>query len=256
MTFDTYHWQGVHLGDAPLDEARAELESSRDPETVSRAFLTLLRSDRTAAIGVALDHYDYAEMSSRHGTGNPYSPFAGEVLDKARQLLRQAPLPADESGIDEAGANHASALGAMLNLAEETDAEPVASALAGATGVSVREAGLSAACTVMERSTTPNPVLAETLTGIVHDAGRPGKERAAALDALAGSAADQITEVLLRALEIDDLDVQVSAAFNLAHLDSTRFHPLLERLVATWPANVPYPGSEVIDMLHESSSKG
>jgi uncharacterized protein with PIN domain len=256
MTFDTYHWHGVHLGDAELERARAELASSRDTETLSRAFLTLLRSDRTAAIGAALDHYDYAEMSSRHGTGNPFSPYVAEVLDKARQLLRQSPLPADESGIDEDGANHASALGAMLNLAEEKDAELVATALAGASGASVRAAGMSAACTVMERSATPNPALADTLTNIVFDAGRPGKQRAAALDALAGSTSDQTTNLLLQATEIDDLDVQISAAYNLAHLDLARYHALLERLVATWPADVPYPGSDVLDMLHEVGEEG
>ncbi|MFK0246911.1 hypothetical protein ACIQUM_19605 [Amycolatopsis azurea] len=249
MTFYSYHWHGIHLEDPKLERARTGLASSHDPETTTHTFLTLLRSDRTAAIGIALDNYDYAETSSRHGTGNLFSPYAAEVLEKARLLLRQPPLPANESGTGEDGANHASALLAMLNLAEEEDAGPVAAALAGAAGANVRQAAMSTACTVMERSTTPNHVLVDTLTDIIFDAACAGKQRAAALDALAGSKSGHITDLLLRATEVDDLNVQVSAAYNLAHADLERHRALLERLVSTWPTEVPYPGTDVLDML-------
>jgi hypothetical protein len=247
MTFDTYHWQCVPLRDAELENARAELASLGDNQV--HAFLRLLRSGSTAAVGSALDHYDYAEMSSRHGAGNPFHPHAGEVLEKARDLLRQPPLPADGSSVDEDGANHASALGAMLNLAEERDAELVAAALLGATGPCVRKAAIMTATTVIERSAAPGPALVDALRAVVDDDGLPGRERAEALDALGGSNSAATTDVLLRAGDSEDLDVQVGAAWNLAHLDLRQYRPLLERIVATWPADVPYPGSEVLDLL-------
>jgi hypothetical protein len=250
MTFNTYHWHGVPLGDPGLEHARAELAAPASREALISAFLTLLRSARTSAVGTALDHYAYAEAFSRHGFGNPFEPHADELLEKARDLLRQPPLPADQSGVDEDGANHASALCAMLNLAEEEDADLVAAALAGATGPNVCGAGMTTAGRVLRRSTVAAPALVAVLREIAEDVGRPSRERAEALDALGRSTSEQAMDVLLIAVDSDDLVIQVNAAWNLAHADLDRYRPLLERVVATWPADAPYPGSDVLDLLH------
>lgn len=85
-------------------------------------FLTLLRSGDQAAVGIALDTYQQADADSRFGGEPMYGEHRAEVLQAARELLRQPPSPADMSPHMGAGANHASALNAMMNLAGEQGA--------------------------------------------------------------------------------------------------------------------------------------
>lgn len=251
MTFHTYYWHDVPMDSPEFDHARTELASPASEAIRVRAFLTLLHSDRTAAIGTALDHYDYADSSSRHGSDNPFAAHADEVLQKARQLLRQPPLPAAELGTSEDGVNHASALGAMLNLAQSDDADLIAAALEGATGPSARATGLAAGRTAMENSAIQNPRLVTAVSKILFDPESPRDERIAALRALGSNSSDETDNAVLRALESEDLYLQIHAAFILAHRDTDRYRELLEPRVLAWPIEAPYPASDVIDLLHE-----
>lgn len=244
MTFNTYYWHRSELGDPELDNARAVLASPTDAASCEHAFLMLLRSGTTAAIGTALDHYDYAEAFGRHGFGNLFAAHSQEVLDRARDLLRQPPLRGD----DEDGVNHASALGVMLNLAQAEDAELIAAVLEEATGVGARDAALSAARRALDRAAVPNPRLVNILSEIVFDDARPTSERTSALTAVGDVAVD----VVLRAIELDDLHLQGHAAWVLAYRDLDRYRALLERVVATWPDDPPYPGSEAFELLREN----
>ncbi|MFI0710324.1 hypothetical protein ACH4SK_06650 [Streptomyces inhibens] len=85
------------------------------------AFRTLLHSGHTAAAGIALDHFQYSDALTRFGGESVVEQYAPEVLTVARGLLRQPPAPEDDSTT--AGANHASALNAMMNIAEAADAD-------------------------------------------------------------------------------------------------------------------------------------
>lgn len=251
MRFNTYHWHGCVLGDPVLERARDELASvSRGLARVS-AFEALLRSGNTAAISIALDHYAHAESSSRHGTGNLFAPYAREVLEHARELLRQPALPASASGAEEDGANHASALGAMLNLAEAEDVELITQALERTATPNVQFTGAMAAKTAVEKSTEPNDRLVDTLARILMDESIHMEQRKAALSALSAARSPRAIESIVQATEQSDLRLQASAALILADRYLAMHRALIEQLVASWPENAPYPASEVIEILEE-----
>lgn len=255
MTFNTYYWHGSKLADPSLETAREELNSSQDATSRKNAFLVLLRSDHPAAVGTAFDHYDYAESSSRHGSENIFSGYAPEVLHRAREILQQPPLPAEVSGAEEDGANHASALGAMLNLAQPEDSELITKALTEQPrNPGVFEAATSVARTSLERSAVPDQLLLDALSRIVFDDASPATDRTTALRALGGARSPQATELIVRASGIDKLKIQTHAAGILAHQDINQHRALLERLVTSWPDDAPYPAADVIDMLNEAQS--
>ncbi|MFC5752013.1 hypothetical protein [Actinomadura rugatobispora] len=83
-----------------------------------RPMLELLRSGDTVAMGIALDHIQHSWALSRFGGDVPYEDLAGEVLECARTLLRRPPTPAALSPQTGEGANHASALNAMMRRGE------------------------------------------------------------------------------------------------------------------------------------------
>ena len=253
MSFNTYYWHGSPLDDPSLETAREEVRSWKDLAARKKAFLVLLRSAHPVAVGTALDHYDYAESSSRHGSANIFSDYAPEVLDRAREILQQAPLPAEVTGAEEDGANHASALGAMLNLALPEDSELIAKALEEQPrNPSVFEAATMAARTSLERSAVPDQRLLDALGRVVFDDASPTADRTTALRALGGARSPQAAELIIRACDIDKLEIQAHAAALLAHQDINQHRALLERLVASWPDNAPYPASDVSDMLNEA----
>ncbi|MFB6984463.1 hypothetical protein [Streptomyces sp. NPDC056304] len=81
-----------------------------------------------------MDYYQSYDAMWRHGIENPFEQFDAEVLTSARQLLRQPPVvAARQREAKEDGANHASALAAMMNLAEPGDADLIAESLNSAT---------------------------------------------------------------------------------------------------------------------------
>jgi hypothetical protein len=250
MAFHTYYWHGSPMGDPELERARAELSEPSNAEAFESAFLALLRSGWIPAIGTALDHYDYADSTSRYGSRNALAAHADEVREQARNLLRGPPLPAEAVGASEDGANHASALGALANLAEPEDADLVADAVTTATTPSVSSAATSAARTVLERSDQPSVRLIGLLGSIAADPNVPTDERIAALRALGGAKSTDAEDLVLRAIGSDDLDLQVNAALLLAHHNLDRHRALLENVAGNWPEHPPYPADDVLDLLH------
>lgn len=117
MIFNSYHWRRSVLSTPELERARGQVSATRD----RASFALLLRSNDMAAVGVAFDQYQYGEASSRWGSSNPFAEYQDEVAARAREILRG--LPSSNSSGAQSGANHASALNALSNLAEPEDAE-------------------------------------------------------------------------------------------------------------------------------------
>ncbi|MEU1372439.1 hypothetical protein ABZ442_02090 [Streptomyces triculaminicus] len=252
MTFNTYHWWGCELGDADLESARDELASgSGDVD----AFLTLLRSENTAAVGTALDHYHHAEAMRRHGLSNPFAEQEAEVLARAREILSRPPEPRAETGAEEEWADHASALLALQNLAVPEDSDLIASALQLAGTANAKDAAVSAAHAVLRRSPTPPWGLLDTLTAIVFDDSAPLDDRLGALKAFGDAEFKEAVDVLTRALGIAEFDLQAEAALALAGRHPVPHRDLVEMTVAAWPAVAPWPADAVRDALRDDSQE-
>ncbi|MDO0931820.1 hypothetical protein QQY66_09045 [Streptomyces sp. DG2A-72] len=250
--FGTYHWQGVKLGDPALDAARSELASPSDEDAALRAFVDLLRSGVTAAVGIALDHYHYAISMERHGFGNVLRDFDQEVLQRARQILRDAPSAASETGASMKGRDSASALLIMINRAEVEDSESIARVLDAPPNYDAESAAFRSAGRILQLSAGVDERLVTALTRVVFDDGRDVDDRLEALQALSKSSSPQALADFRRALELNDLELQATAARALAKHDLVSHRSLIEAKAATWPEDAPYPASDVRDILAES----
>jgi hypothetical protein len=253
MSFDSYYWADVDFADQALDAARAELAEPTADQAELAAFRTLLGADSAAANGIALDQYRYAEASNRFGTDNPFESEADAVLERARAMLDQPPIPRGVSGARIAGANHASALAAMLNLAQPQDAARITRALDQATDSNLRENALQAAMTVADRSTTVDAKLVEAVARAVDDPGWPSWDREQALRALYLTAPAEAVARARKLLRASDLKIRVRAAWVMAEDDLEGNRQLLTKLIAGWPEDAPYPAFEVRQMLEENA---
>lgn len=250
MTFDSYHWQRATLGTPELERARALVSTTND----RASFELLLRSNETAAVGIALDQYQYGEATSRWGTPNPFAEHSAEVAARARVMLREPPSPETQQA--NAGANHASALTALTNLIEPEDASFVVPALTHTPTADLRSAATTAAGRVLEKaSTTSAPPVAAleemvaALEKMVFDDALTTRERIDALSSLACGASTRVTNVLLRVLENPEVKLQAHAALHLLDRDQGVHRPVVERVARTWPAEPPYPAEDVLEAL-------
>jgi hypothetical protein len=250
MTFDSYHWHGARTGTPALERARERLASSHD----RAAFELLLRSGDPVAAGIALDQYSYADASTRHGTDNPYAGFSDEVFARAREILRGPPSPASLGA--EPGANHASALGALLNAAEPEDSELIVCALEQASTVNLRFAAAFTAGTALEKSPSPDERLVAALAGILLDETTVDLDsRRAAVSALGGARSAAATDALLRATRVSDISLQASAALHLLDRDLHAHRAHVEALARSWPEDPPYPAGDVFELLAEAATE-
>jgi hypothetical protein len=248
MTFDSYHWREATLGTPELETARALVSMTQD----RASFEILLRSGDVAAVGIALDQYQYGEATSRWGTANPFADYSAEVAARAREFLREPPTP--ESDRAHAGANHASALTALTNLIDANDAALVAQALAHASTPDLRCAAILAAGGVLEKKSGPDEQLIAALEGMIFDDGVADGERLDALTSLARASSARVTNMLLRALHLQDVKLQAHAALNLLDREQGAHRAAVETAVRTWPVDPPYPASEVFDLLGDGGS--
>ncbi|MGI5200173.1 hypothetical protein ACQEU6_22380 [Spirillospora sp. CA-108201] len=216
------------LENVNLDWALAELRAPTSKDSYLRAFGILLHSEY---VSEALDEYQDAVTRSRFAGGNPLEPFADEVLVAARGMLRRLPASSEE------GVDHVHALRAMMNLAGAEDADLIADALEGATDVNVREAGIFAASAALQDGPVPNPRLLAVVGGMVFDETLDIAERCDALSALNGVEAPEVDDLLVRATESDELELQIGAALHLVLPSRIQVHrERVERLVASWPS--------------------
>ncbi|MEV0353479.1 hypothetical protein AB0H88_47660 [Nonomuraea sp. NPDC050680] len=247
--YGSYYWTHPRFSDERLMSACAALQA--DVAETWRGsispFLTLLRSGDQAALGIALDVYQRSGALSRFGGDPLYGEHQAEALQAARELLRQPPSPADMSPYTGAGANHASALNAMMNIAEEQDCDLIADALEQTTNPAVVEAAASAAdAASFHTDGPPHPRLLALVAAYIDDADHPLDLRVRMLSALGRSQASEATEHLLRALDRPEVEIQIQAAIGLANGDRLESHrEILERVAASWPRNTLYMAEEV-----------
>jgi hypothetical protein len=247
MMFDSYYWHAARV--------RPELEPARERLALGNdrvAFAQLLRSGDPVAVAIALDHYRRADASIRHGTPNPFEDHRDEVVAAAREVLRGAP---SEEGEDvAAGSNHASALGALMNLAEPEDATLVVAALERVSTSELRLVAAAAASTLLERSHHPDERLIAALEAIALDdaVGRDAREAAASAVGRTRSAA--ATQALLCVLRTREVWLQAVAALHLLDSDRRAHRALVEQVVRNWPEPPPYPGGEVLELLAEADA--
>jgi hypothetical protein len=251
--FHSFHWTGCRLDAGELREAHTELMDPTGAEPYLRAFRTLLDSGNPVAVGIALDHFQYSDALTRFGGTSLYARYERQVLSVARTVLRQPPTEAGDATF--AGANHASALNAMMNLARAGDAGLIADALAMATDLNVRYAACLAAGTALADSPEPDPGLVAVLGAVVFDDRLDVRyERSPAVGALFEADSPAATDILVRATELPELELQVEAALGLTMPTRLPAHrERLHRLVASWPDDAGYRADEVREALAEDA---
>jgi hypothetical protein len=191
-------------------------------------FRARLESDDLGVVRECLDDYQTAQANTRWGVENPYEPLADEVHGAARRLL----------GPDRSGRERSIALTMLWHLGEADDAGLVADVLEGAVDEEVREMALFAAGTVFTQSEEPDRRLFELIAAMALDEGLEVRERRNAMRALADLEVPEVAELILRLSESPELELQVCAAVCLGSPRQVRRHrALLERLVASWPAD-------------------
>ncbi|HEX8115015.1 MAG TPA: hypothetical protein VF516_45115 [Kofleriaceae bacterium] len=247
MMFDSYYWHAGRVR-PELEQARERLAAGHD----RAAFKLLLRSGDPVAVAIALDHYHRADASTRHGTPNPFEDHRDEVIAVARDVLRGAPT--EEREDIAAGANYASALGALMNLAEPQDAVLIVAALERVSTSELRFAAAAAASTLLERSPDPDERLIAALEAVALDdtAGRDAREAAASAVGRTRSAA--ATHAVLRFLDTGEFWLQAVAALHLLDIDRRAYRARVEQIVRGWPEPPPYPGDEVLELLAEADA--
>jgi hypothetical protein len=245
--FDSYYWHAARVR-PDLEQARERLAAGND----RAAFAQLLRSGDPVAVAIALDHYHRADASTRHGTPNPFEDHRDEVVAAARGVLRGAP---SEEGADAAaGSNYASALGALMNLAEPQDATLVVAALERVSASELRLAAAAAASTLLERSPDPDERLVAALEAIALDDTASREAREAAASAVGRTRSAAATQALLRMLRIREVWLQAVAALHLLDSDRRAHRAGVEQIVRDWPEPPPYPGDEVLELLAEADA--
>lgn len=247
------YWNTSHIKHSPYGDAYHALRDG-DERMKLRAFASLLRSEETAIVCAALDHYSACTAMERHGIENPFTPFDAGVLAQARQLLRQAPtIRCQEPHALEEAANHASATAAMLNLAGSEDAEVLERTMRTSHSRSARLGAVLAASSVLMDGPdgSKNGPLLEALGEILLDSQNPYEERSAALSAIPEATPDQSFEFVIRATAADDPRIQAQAAMTLVEEDISLYGELVERVAASWADDPPHPAAWVRDMLRE-----
>ncbi|HEY1014153.1 MAG TPA: hypothetical protein VGE07_15685 [Herpetosiphonaceae bacterium] len=255
MGFTAFYWELADLPDPALRAAALDLAAWREPARRDAAFHRLLRSDSSPAQGIAMDAYARAEMDERWGLANPFAASQEAVRQRARAQLAGPPV-AVQRATGVIAANYASALGALLNLAEPDDAPLIARVLASSPDPAVLDTGLrAAACALAAGDGADQPALIAALAAMAATPDLDARERAAALRALAAGGTPACAAALLAALDDPDGHVQATAAWMLAD-DLDRHGPRLRSLVAGWPPDAPYPASEVRLALDDAADDG
>ncbi len=245
--FDSYYWRSARLEDLGLDRARQDVRAA-DAGVASRAFQVLVSNSRVAARGIALDHFHHEQAIARFGVDNVFDSFRSQVLQTARALLAGPPIHQGDDGASIDGANHASALGALLNLAERQDADRIVEILDARPDHVILELALQCADTLLGKDARQT-ALGGAVRRLVEDPHAPARDRGFALHLLERTDPERAERLALGLIRDEDLRLQADAAWLLAERDLARHRPLLEGVVAAWPQTAPYPAFEVRQLL-------
>jgi hypothetical protein len=146
----------------------------------------------------------YSGALSRFGGEDALDRHCVDVLGVARKLLSQPPTPQSDETFE--GANHASALHAMMNIAQPEDADLIADALARAADVNVRSAAYTAAGAALYGGEEPSLRLLEALGAVAFDDELDIRERTQALSNVGDADSPAATDLLVRATQSAELD--------------------------------------------------
>ncbi|WTW99161.1 hypothetical protein OG216_40050 [Streptomycetaceae bacterium NBC_01309] len=237
------HWRDSLLVDERLRAAAAELSNPKALESLRNAFTTMLHSDSTAAVGIALDYYRSYEAMGRHGYDNPFEDHDDDVVRRARELLGLPPVsPSDEPMAKEFAANHASALDGLMNLAEPEDADLLAQVLRTASTSNVRLGVALAAVCAFEDNATPSEPLIDLLGELAADPSADYHARSAAVSSLGVAESKRAFDALLRVADADDESLCRQAARVIAEsaeLGVAGFTPTPGKGTSTSPTTKP-----------------
>jgi hypothetical protein len=248
MIFDSYYWHSVRVRSPELQQARERLASTQD----RAAFEQLLRSGDPVAVGIALDHYRHADVSTRLGTANPFERYRDEVIAASRAVLCGPPSPATDDVME--GANYISALGVLMNVAGPCDAGLILGALERVSSSELRLVAAAAASTLLENAPEPDDRLVAALAEIAVDETASRDAREAAVSTVGRTRSQAATRALLRILDVADIQLQAVAALHLLDSDQRTHRARVEEVVRTWPETPPYPADEVLDLLAEGEA--
>ncbi|MGI5200276.1 HEAT repeat domain-containing protein [Spirillospora sp. CA-108201] len=250
--YGSFYWTHPYFSDEYLVAACEALQADvAGPWSgPTSPLLTLLRSGDQTAAGIALDVYQRSGALSRFGGDPLHGEHQVEVLEVARELLSQPPSPSEMSPCTGAGANHASALNAMMNTAEGQDCDLIADALDRTVNPAVVEAAAGAAGAAFSNTDgSAHPRLLALVSAYIYDADPRLALRVRMISALGKSQSPEAIAHLLRALDRPELEIQIQAALCLATGQTEDHRELLERVTASWPDDAPYPAEEVCRVL-------
>lgn len=230
--------------------AYMDLVNSSDRRKSKAAFLSLLRSDVDSVVGVALDSYIEAEMLERHGIENPFDDYLDDILGQCRRILLEPPVRTsqDRSALT-AGANHKSAIRAMMHLAEADDSELLKHLLETSTDSTVRLGAIMAAPSVFDEEVALDLGFVTVLGKVLLGKGNPYEERSAALESLRCALSTDARSIIVEALSLDDIAIQAQAMLILLEEDAEAHQGMIQRQADEWPSQLPYQAREVRRIL-------
>jgi hypothetical protein len=248
--FHSTYWVGAELENPELRDAHAELMFPTGEDAYHRAFRTLLSSDNTVAVGIALDYYGSGQMRE-FLEWEAVETYAPDVRARACEVLRRPPSPAYLSPTTGAAANHLSAVRSMHTgqLVTASDAGLIADVLEQASTDKVRQEALWLAWMVFRASEVPGERLIDVVSRFAFDPDL-ALHHHLALRAVGEGLGSEADPLLARAARSDDWDIRLGAARQLAdpkRIDNHR--ALLEELLESWPARLP---SRRLQLLAES----
>ncbi|TRV80674.1 hypothetical protein FKN01_05170 [Streptomyces sp. 130] len=250
-----YDWEQIDLGDTRIAEERAELISPQSEIEAVRAFRSLLHSTEADASYIALSYYHYCASMSRHGGENILVEYAGEVLECARRVLSTPSSKYTPESPREDGDNHAAALYAIATIAQLEDSRLVCKALNESHSEGVVTGAAQAASTILENNPDNQTeehtlgALTEALAGVMVDDSLVISARWAAINAIARSHRADAESYLTQALELENIELQAVAALALADRDVEKYRTLIERRMASWPDDPPFPADRLPDVM-------
>ncbi|MBN6053566.1 hypothetical protein JYK22_16615, partial [Nonomuraea sp. RK-328] len=253
--FHSLHWTDAEPDDPELRSAHRELMFPADDEACLQAFLTLLRSDDTVAVGIALDHYEHWEGLRRVlGDEESAERHLPEVLARAREVLRQPPSPAGLSPKYGAGANHVSALNLIgAQHATPSDADLVVGLLTRAATDQVRREAIWMAYGVLDNAEVKDQRVVDALSDLLAVPWpRFSTVKEQAIRVLSDGLGPQADDVLLRLARSDDPVAQAHAVYYLVRSGGLdRYRDLLVKVTESWGEHSPARpwGHDVVELV-------
>jgi hypothetical protein len=253
MSFESYFWNKNQIEDSETKKCLEILtDSKKNDEEKKQAFTLLLSKNDAQSLGIAFDHYFYANSTTRFGTENIFEVFKDAVLKKARLELKKSPFVGlTNSGESIIGANYASAFDILALLGEESDVPIITEILQVSNDQNVIWSGCMAASTCLKNSVVSYPVLYQVFEDFIKNDSLSETIKTEITQALGENLTDEAEKFLEKTVLKASFPVNVYAAIRLGERNITKHRKLLEKLSSELPLNSLYPTSDLREMLEE-----